>query len=189
MLTLKNKILIVLTIVLALSFMAIYGLFRLYSFEKSERERFNNNYVSVLTDNARQQELTVKELKSLYPKYDSLASELKIKTKFITNIIDTRYNFRDTLLTSSILKKDSVSEKSFFNLTEKCYSLSGYIKKDSITFNKKEFKDNLTTFIYKDYEHKYIWGLIKTGPFFSAKVYSECMKDTVGVTNNIKIKK
>ncbi len=185
----RNRIILVLVIVLTLCLTSIYGLLKLYENEKAERKRFNDNYVAVLSDKSRQQELTAKELEKLYPKYDSLAEVLKIKTKFITNIIETKYKFRDSVVTTSILRKDSVSEKSYFSLKEKCYNLSGYIKKDSIAFTNKEFNDKLTTFLYKDYEHKYLWGLFKFKPYYTAKVYSDCMKDTVSVLNNIKIKK
>jgi hypothetical protein len=185
----RNRVILVLVIVLTLCLTSIYGLFKLYENEKAERKRFNDNYTAVLMDKSRQQELTAKELRKLYPKYDSLANELKIKTKQITNIIETRYRFKDSIVTTSVLKKDSISEKSYFTMKEKCYNLSGYIKKDSIMFTNKEFKDNLTTFLYKDYEHKYLWGLFKFKPYYTAKVYSDCMKDTVSVLNNIKIKK
>lgn len=144
--------------------------------------------VALIKDKSRQQELTVKELKDLYPKYDSIAKVLNIKTKHITNIVDTKYRFKDSTLSVTVLSKDSVSEKSYFNLNEKCYSLSGYIKKDSISFTKKEVNDKLTTFLYKDWEKKYLWGLFKFKPYYNAKVYSECMKDTISVINNIKIK-
>ena len=185
----RNKIIIGLVVVVLLLFTSLAGIFKLYQNEKSERKRFNDNYVAVLTDISRQQELSVKELKELYPKYDSLANVLNIKTKHITNIIDTKYRFRDSIITSTVLKTDSVSEKSYFTLKEKCYTFSGYIKKDSISFTNKEFKDNLTTFLYKDWEKKYLWGLLKFKPYYNSKIYSECMKDTISVINNIKIKK
>jgi hypothetical protein len=185
---LKNRILIGLVIVVLLLFTSLAGLFKLYQNEKEERKRFSNNMVALIKDKSRQQELTVKELKELYPKYDSLAKVLNIKTKHITNIIDTKYRFRDSIITSTVLKTDSVSEKSYFTLKEKCYNFSGFIKKDSISFTNKEFKDNITTFLYKDWEKKYLWGLLKFKPYYNAKVYSECMKDTISVMNNIKIK-
>lgn len=166
----------------------IFFLFKLYKTEREDRVRYNNNMISLIESKNRQQILTVNELKRLYPKYDSIAKELKIKTKFITNVIETRYDFKDTLITSTIIKKDSLSEKSYFNLKEKCYNLSGYIKSDSISFTKKEFNDKLTTFLYKDWEKKYLWGLIKLRPYYNIKVWSECMRDTIGVENNIKIK-
>lgn len=185
---LKNRILIGLVIVVLLLFTSLAGLFKLYQNEKEERKRFSNNMVALIKDKSRQQELTVKELKELYPKYDSLAKVLNIKTKHITNIIDTKYRFRDSIITSTVLKTDSVSEKSYFTLKEKCYNFSGFIKRDSISFTNKEFKDNITTFLYKDWEKKYLWGLLKFKPYYNAKVYSECMKDTISVINNIKIK-
>lgn len=184
----RNRIIIGLVVVVLLLFTSLAGIFKLYQNEKEERKRFSNNMVALIKDKSRQQELTVKELKELYPKYDSLAKVLNIKTKHITNIIDTKYRFRDSIITSTVLKTDSVSEKSYFTLKEKCYTFSGFIKKDSISFTNKEFKDNLTTFLYKDWEKKYLWGLLKFKPYYNSKIYSECMKDTISVINNIKIK-
>ena len=185
----KNKLIFGLLTVLTICLIALYGLFKLYQHEKEERKRYNNNMVALIEDKSRQQELTVKELKTLYPKYDSLAKELNIKTKFITNIIDTRYRFKDSTLTTTVLKKDSISEKAYFTLAEKCYKFSGFVKKDSISFTNKEFKDNITTFLYKDWDKKYLWGLLRFKPYYTSKVYSECMQDTIAVINNIKIKK
>jgi len=186
--TLKNKILIGLVLLVMFLFTSLAFLFKLYQNEKEERKRFSNNVIAIIKDKSRQQELTANELKDLYPKYDSIAKVLNIKTKYITNIIDTKYRFRDSVVTSTVLKTDNVSEKSYFTLKEKCYTFSGFIKKDSILFTNKEFKDNLTTFLYKDWEKKYLWGLLKFKPYYSSKIYSECMKDTISVINNIKIK-
>lgn len=183
-----NKLNTFLISTILIMMVTIFFLFKLYKSEREDRIRYNNNMISLIEDKNRQQILTVNELKRLYPKYDSLAKELKIKTKHITNVIETRYDFKDTLITSTIIKKDSLSEKSFFNLKEKCYNLSGYIKSDSISFTKKEFNDNITTFLYKDWEKKYLWGLLKFRPYYNIKVWSECMNDTIGVQNNIKIK-
>jgi len=185
----KNRIILILTAVVIICLIALYGLFKLYQHEKEERKRYNNNMIALIEDKSRQQELTIEELKKLYPKYDSLAKVLNIKTKTITDIIETRYQFKDSTLVSTILKKDSISEKAYFTLKEKCYSFSGFIKKDSISFTSKEFNDNLTTFLYKDWEKKYLWGLFKFKPYYTSKVYSECMQDTIQVINNIKIKK
>jgi len=169
-------------------FATIFLLFKLYRNERADRIRYNNNIIALMESKNRQQILMVNELKRLYPKYDSLAKELKIKTKFITNIIETRYNFKDTLISKTIVKRDSLSEKSYFNLNEKCYKLSGYLKTDSIYFTKKELNDKITSFLYKDWEKKYLWGLIKLRPFYNIKVWSECVGDTISVENNIKIK-
>lgn len=185
----KNKLILGLLAVLAICLIALYGLFKLYQHEKEERKRYNNNMIALIEDKSRQQSLTIDELKKLYPKYDSLAKVLNIKTKTITDIVETRYEFKDSTLVSTILKKDSISEKAYFTLKEKCYSFGGYIKKDSISFTSKEFNDNLTTFLYKDWDKKYLWGLLKFKPYYTSKVYSECMQDTIQVTNNIKIKK
>lgn len=183
----RIKIIHVLLLVLTICLIALYGLFKLYQHEKEERKRYNNNVIALIEDKNRQQIFTANELKKLYPKYDSLAKILNIKTKRITDIIETQYRFKDSTITNTILKKDSISEKAYFTLKEKCYTFSGFVKKDSISFTNKEFKDNLTTFLYKDWEKKYLWGLLKFKPYFTSKVYSECMQDTISVINNIKV--
>ena len=66
----KNNIYIGLATVIAMLSLAVFGLFNLYNTEKSERKRVSENMIAVITDKAKQQELTVKELKTLYPKYD-----------------------------------------------------------------------------------------------------------------------
>lgn len=185
---LKNKFIIILISIIMILSTSLFLIFKLYQNEKSERQRYNNNILSIIKNRSRQQELTINELKDLYPKYDSIAKELKIKTKYITNIIDTRYRFKDTLISKTILRIDSLSQKSFFNLSDKCYKLNGYVKGDSISITNKEFNDNITTFLYKDWEKKYLWGLFKFKPYYSVKVYSECLNDTISVNNNIKIK-
>jgi hypothetical protein len=185
--TIRSKITLILLAALTICLIALYGLFKLYQHEKEERKRYNNNMIALIEDKNRQQALTVSELKTLYPKYDSLAKVLNIKTKFVTDIIETQYRFKDSTITNTILKKDSISEKAYFTLNEKCYKLSGFIKKDSISFTNKEFKDNLTIFLYKDWEKKYLWGLLKFKPYYTSKVYSECMQDTISVINNIKV--
>ena len=76
-----------------------------------------------------------------------------------------------------------------FTLNDKCYSFSGFVNSDTIGFTNKELNDKLTTFIYKDWEHKYFFKLIKTKPFYTAKTFSECLDDTVAIENNIVIKR
>ncbi len=93
----KNKILAGLITLLAICLIAIYGLFKLYQHEKEERKRYNNNMIALIADKNRQQSLTIDELKTLYPKYDSIAKLLQIKTKNITDIIETQYRFKDSL--------------------------------------------------------------------------------------------
>ena len=183
----KNNIYIGLATVIAMLSLAVFGLFNLYNTEKSERKRVSENMIAVITDKAKQQELTVKELKTLYPKYDSLAKELGIKTKNITNIIETSYRFKDTTLVKTILKRDSITEKRLFTITEKCYRFSGFVDRDTIALTNKQVNDKLTTILYKDWKHKYFFKLIKTQPFYTAKVFSYCMQDTVSIENNIKV--
>jgi len=185
----KNKILAGLILILVIMVAAMVGLYQLYYFEKSERKRFSDNFMAVLTNKANQQELTFKELKNLYPRYDSIARELGIKTKNITSIIETRYHFRDTTLTKTLLHRDSLTQKRLFTMNERCYSISGYVNTDTIVVSKKELNDKLITFLYKDWQHRYFFQLVKTKPFYTAKTYSDCLKDTISVENNIQILK
>lgn len=184
----NNRIIVFLTTALLLCFLTIGLLFKLYKTEKEERIRYNNNMLALIENKSRQQELTINEFKKLYPKYDSIANRLNIKIKYITDVIDTRYRFKDSTVVTSVLKKDSVSEKSYFNFSDDCYKISGFIKKDSVSLTNREVTDNLILYSHKDWEKKYLWGLIKLRPFMSVKVYSECKKDTIQVVNNIKLK-
>ena len=99
--------------------------------------------IALIKAKSRQQEITAKELKELYPKYDSIAKVLSIKTKFITNIIDTKYRFKDTTITKTVLKRDSISERKNFVIEKDCYNITGFVEKDTISITKKEFKDNV----------------------------------------------
>ncbi len=189
MFSIFNRFNLILIAVILLLSTTLIGIFNLYQIEKEDSRRYYNNMKVAFDSRSRQQDLTIRELKELYPKYDSLANELNIKTKYITNIINTKYNFRDTTITKSVVNWDTLHEKGYFNLTEKNYKLNGYIERDSVTFTNKEFHDNITTFLYKDWEKKYLWGLIKLRPYYRAKVFSEFMNDTIKVQDNIKIVK
>jgi hypothetical protein len=179
---------LVLSLIVVLLMSSLGLVYKLYLHEKNERDRYNQNMITLIKDKSRQQELTAKELRDLYPKYDSLASELNIKTKYITNIINTKYNFKDSTIISTVLKRDSIKNESTFTFQNKCYTLSGFVTKDSVSLTNREFNDDITTFLYKNWEKKYLWGLFKFKPYYKAVVYSQCMNDTISVNNNIKIK-
>ena len=183
----KNNIYISAAIVIAMLTLAVFGLFNLYSTEKQERKRVSENSIAVLTDRSKQQELTVREFKLFYPKLDSLAKKLDIKSKNITNIIETQYHFKDTTLIKTMLKQDSINERKLFSISSNCYRFSGFVNRDTIALTEKELTDKLTTILYKDWRHKYFFKLIKTKSFYRACVFSRCMNDTVSIENNIKI--
>jgi hypothetical protein len=184
-----NKILIILIGLIMLLSTSLYFLYNLYTNEKEERKRFTENVNSLILDKSRQQEYTVNELKALYPRLDSLAEKINIKTKNVTNIVETTYNYKDTTIKSTTLKVDTLRKRLTFDFNQKCYGFSGFINKDTIFFDKTTFNDTLTTFIYKDWDKKYFFKLIKLKPHYRAAVYSQCIGDTITVTNNIKIKK
>jgi hypothetical protein len=99
----NNRIILSLLAIIAVLSLSTYLMFKLYQSEKEDRVRYNNNMIALIKAKSRQQEITAKELKELYPKYDSIAKVLSIKTKFITNIIDTKYRFKDTTITKTVL--------------------------------------------------------------------------------------
>ena len=183
----KNSIYIGLITFLIILGMAIYGLFHLYNMEKDERKRVSENYIALLTGRSKQQDITVREFKTLYPKYDSLANALNIKAKTITNVIETRYNYKDTTISKTVISHDSLKEKRLFSINDKCYHFSGYIDRDTLALTEKQVNDNITTFLYKDWRHKYFFNLIKTKPYYTAKVFSKCVNDTISVENNIAV--
>ena len=78
-------------------------------------------------------------------------------------------------------------DKKFFKVESGCWNINGYVQNDSISFTNKELNDELTTFLYKNHRHSYIWGLIKTGKYYDSKIYSKCKNDTIRVQKNIKI--
>ena len=168
------------SIILLLMFMYYYNS---YKNEKIDRQRIESNYdVLQSNDKSKQVNLTLEEFKKYYSRFDSIANELDIKSKYIKTIINNKYNIIDTIRNFEIKK---------FDIKKDCYTLSGQIdwKNDNIS-TKLDVNDNLTTFLYEKRVQKW-WNINGHLPWgkkeMMAKTYSDCKKDTISVQNNIQI--
>lgn len=156
---------------------------------KKEISRVKNNYEAIIKESSTQQEITKKEYKEYYVyKLDSLTSKLKIKSKNIQNVIVTKYNYKDTIIKKYETIYNPIEENKLTFITKKeCSVINGETDGTYVTINKIEVKDNLTTFIYKEYRKKFLF--IHWKPYYNTKVYSKCKNDTISVQTNIKIVK
>jgi hypothetical protein len=151
----------------------------------------NHNYESVMSQHAIEQELTASQFVKYYHRYDSLAESLKIQPKTIQQVTVTKYVYQDKISVHDsihyIYTKDTVPNELKFIASKNCFSVSGTVIKDSVKISDIKVSDNITTFLYCAYDHKFLF--FKWGKYYTAKVYSACMNDTLSVTNNIKIVK
>ena len=184
-------ILSIICIVLLLLFAYYY---HNYKNEKQERKRIESNYdILQSNDKSKQVDLTLDEFKKYYGKFDSIANELDIKSKYIKTIINNKYNITDTTIQTKLTVIDSIRnfEIKKFDIKKDCYTLTGQIDwtNDKIS-TKLDVNDNITTFLYEKRVKKW-WNFNGHLPWgkkdFMAKTYSQCKKDTISVQNNIEI--
>lgn len=176
-----NKILIYVVAI----FLIIGMGYTIYSL-KSENKRLNNNIEALQLDNARQLALTKGELKEFYGKQlDSLADKLDIKLKNITNVIITKYVYKDTTVTTYKTETVKIQGSENFSISKNCAQIDATIDSIGITIKKIELQDKLTTFLYKDFKKRFLF--IKWKPYYTSKIYSECKQDTLQVETNIKV--
>ncbi len=157
--------------------------------QRAERKIYEQNQLNYLTDGARQLTLTRAELKTLLANDQQLAGKLDtmgIKVRNVTNIIENTYHIKDTTITHNTFIHDQLTDRNYFNVDAGCFHISGYVTPDSIITQSKELNDKLTTFLYKDFRHRF-W-FIKWSKFYTAKTWSDCKHDTIAVTRNIKIR-
>jgi hypothetical protein len=154
---------------------------------KNEIKRLSKNYQAVIQANEIQQEITLKEYKKYYEdSLQVLTNKLKIKSKHIENVIVTKYNYKDTTITTYQTVYEPGKDETLIFLGNKgCFNVSGSVERGNVTISKVEVNDILTTFTYKDFEKKFLF--IKWKSFYTTKVYSDCKKDTVLIQSNIKI--
>ena len=171
----------------------IFGLILLFLYNKNNKlsediKRYGNNYQALVQNSAIQQELTRSQYKEFYAnKEDSLLKLLNIKQKNVVNIVKIKYNYIDTFVTHiqfDTVKVKIVGEETF-NIPKECYIIKGKINKDGVYINSIKNIDNLTYFLYKSYHKKFL--CFKWQPYYEAKVYSECKKDTMVIETNLKI--
>lgn len=184
--SIETKIIIAAIIVFISMSVSIIFLWKGYQHEKSERARYQNNYTALASDRAAMQEITKKELKTFYSKFDSLANAFEIKTRNIKDIVTISYRIKDTTVKSYQLTRDSVTASQSFLISRPCYQLQGQILNDSIRVTSYTAADNLTLFLHRKPTRR-IW-FIKWKYIYTAAAYSECKQDTIAVTNFLHIK-
>jgi hypothetical protein len=179
------KIQTFLIIFCAICLLVIGFLYNQWRNQVSETDRWKNNYSSEVGNSSIRQELTAKEFKNAFRRLDSIAETLDIKAKNITNVLQIKYRLKDTTIVKTKIYRDS-SRLSHFSIIKPCYSIYGTIINDTVNTSLK-YTDEIIPFLYKDFNHKFLF--IKWGKYYTAKVYSNCMNDTVKVVKNIRIEK
>lgn len=147
------------------------------------------NFQAVVSDKDIQIDITKRQLSTYYPALINLAKENKIKVNTINNIIQTQYIIKDSIIhQDSIIymyKKDTINKTIDFIAHKDCFTIYGQGKDSTTKITKVDFKDDLTTFIYRAYDHHFLF--FKWGEYIRAKEYSECQKDTVHISGNIRV--
>jgi len=162
---------------------------------KSEAKRIGLNYdIDLRGELERQKTITTAELKKYYEAEIEILKQHGIKPNQVENIVQIRYNYKDSLIPKTqLVFKDTLIEYfdtlfvvtfSEFEVESKCHKISGYILSDSIMIQSVETTDNLLISLYKE-KRKCIFGKRKV----KAIAISECKGDTITVLNNLKVGK
>ncbi len=152
-----------------------------------------NNYIAVVDENSRLQELTVDQFRKYNYKLDSIAKNLNIKLKPGVQVVQSTYTYKDTVAYRiefkdstiyNIIKGDTLK----FVAPKGCFEVSGMVTKQGVDIENVAIKDELTVFVnVKGYDKKFLF--FKWKPYYRAVVYSKCNNDTIHVEDYIKIKK
>ena len=152
---------------------------------KNNVDRLYSNQIALTEQYSRELQLNRQDFQRIYHKEDSIAKIVGIKPKQIQQVIVNNYHYKDST-TNYIPYRDTIKNDTMhFIAPLGCMKVEGYTTKSGIVFTNNEYNDILHTFLYKRYDHKFLF--IKWGKYIDAKVYSECKKDTVAIEKNIKI--
>ena len=147
------------------------------------------NFQSVISDRDIQIDVSKRQLNLYYPAIISLAKKNNVSVNTIQTIVQTKYELKDSIIhqDSIVYKyiKDTLNKDIKFIAHKDCYTIYGEGKDSTTRINKIDVKDNLTTFIYRAYDHHFLF--FRWGEYMRVKEYSECQKDTVHISNNIRI--
>ena len=169
-------------IILGIIAVVIIGIGVLANYYKNESNRYKNNY-NAMFDREIEQRLTVSELKQKYSDIVDTLNIYKIKPKSIERIIQTKYEYRDTIAykDSLIFEYDTVllASKADFNFIDRCFSISGYVIDSTITITDKKYTDSITVVLH--WKRKWFFGR-KT---YQAAVISNCGENQI--LNNISV--
>lgn len=149
-------------------------------------KRVDNNYQALAQNTSIQQELTKSEAKEFYKKsLDSILDKVNVKLKNVTNVIVTKYNYKDTTIKHYTTEKVKIYGSENFVILKGCFIVSGKLDSTGITLNSIENNDKLTYLLYKAYHKHFLF--FKWKSYYESKVYSACKKDTMTIETNLKI--
>jgi hypothetical protein len=165
---------------------AIFGLYKLWQSEKSERIRQQDNNNSLMLSHKQQMDLTLKLTKDEFKKFkpellQEIRDSLNVKSKQITNVTTNTYNYTyDTTKVPLTPQNDSIFK--FKHKFDNCLSIAGRVD----VFNKDLYFDT-PEMNYKSTSVAY-WE--KTKRFFFIKYHKELFQKTYNnCTGETKIEK
>lgn len=158
---------------------------------KSNREirRLKDNFDTEISGRKDvQQTITPNELKKYFQEELDKLKEYGIKAKNVENIINVSYLYRDTLLYKDTLVYvyDTITEARYapFSFDSKCWSISGFVKEDTVGVDNVVFNDDILISLYKE-KRKCLFERRKV----KAIAISDCTGDTLRILRNLKIEK
>ena len=189
----KKKIIQIVVYIVVVGLLALF--FSLWRMERKEKNRIKENFdIEISNEKERLQTLTLSEFKKYYEAEIETLKQHGIKSNQVENIVQIRYNYKDSLIPKTqLVFKDTLIEYfdtsfvvtfSEFDIESKCNIVKGYILSDSIVIQSIETTDNLLISLYKE-KRKCIFGKRKV----KAIAISECKGDTVTILNNLKVGK
>ena len=183
----RNKLLRILILIILILVILSGVLFIRGNSYKKTSDIWQTNFNSSEFSKNIQKELTWKQANKYYNfKYDSIVKKLNIKKQRVKTIVNIKYDYKDSIVIKTKFNVvDLCKDKKFFTLDSGCLNISGYVTTDSLAITSKEYKDDLTLFIYEKYKWKFL--VFHGKKWIEAKVYSNCTQDTMKIINNIKI--
>jgi len=162
---------------------------------RNENKRLKTNFdIELRQELDRQQKITKNEFKKYFSEFADTLKNYGIKPNRVENVIQIKYNYKDTLIPKYVLKyKDTLIEYydtnfivtfSEFDVSGKCHRVTGYILADSLMIESIETNDKLLVSLYKE-KRKCLFA--KRG--IKAIAISECKGDTLEVLRNLKVGK
>lgn len=153
-----------------------------------EKNRISENYRVEVTGQMNElQTLTVKELKKYHSDITTELKKFGIRAGQVTNIVNVKYSYRDTLIRRDTLiyVYDTIKHAAAadFEITDKCFSIAGCVENSNIYITDYSHTDSILIALYKKRQ------CIFKKPTYKAIAISSCSGDTLQILNNIKIQK
>ena len=181
----KKKLIKAGIIVIIIFLMVLF--FSLWIKQRKETKRHKENFeIELLAEKNRQQEITKKQLKDLFPEQVEILKEQGIKPKQVEKIIEVEYNYIDSVIPRYILVPvyDTVRSDTTkpFDVESSCNRIKGVIIKDTLQIESIQTTDSLLISLYKE-KRKCLFEKRK----IKAIAVSKCKGDTMQVIRNLTI--